>query len=147
MIFCQISADFGDNTDCIFSNYSYDGSVHCADFKCLRNHKTKEWLEPLFYYLTICPQMILSISCGRDDGELPIRDVRLESTCARGNHACCDACALKVGMFFSYLDIFIFSYIIWECKGSLFQFICKIFLNILYENDLFLFKERVICPF
>jgi hypothetical protein len=25
---------------------------------------------------TICPQMILSISCGRDDGELPIHDVR-----------------------------------------------------------------------
>ena len=58
--------------------------------------------------LTICPQMRQSISCGRDDGELPIRDVRLESTCARGSHACYDACAVMVGMFFSYLDIFIF---------------------------------------
>ena len=29
-----------------------------------------------FVFLTICLQMILSISCGRDDGELPKRDVR-----------------------------------------------------------------------
>ena len=80
-----------------------------------------------FVFLTICPQMIQSISCGRDDGELPKRDVRLESTCARGNRACYDACAVMVGMFFSYLDIFIFSF--WECKGSIFEFKYKIFLN------------------
>ena len=73
--------------------------------------------------------MILSISCGRDDGELPIHDVRLESTCARGSHACYDACAVMVGMFFSYLVLFILSYTNWECKGSLFQFIYKIFLK------------------
>ena len=78
-----------------------------------------------FVCLTTCPQMRRSVSCGHDDGELPIRDVHLESTCARGSHVCCDACAVMVGMFFSYLDIFIFSF--WECKGSIFDFKYKIF--------------------
>ena len=59
--------------------------------------------------ITICPQMIQSVSCGRDDGGQPIHDVRLESTCAHGNHVCYDACAVMVGMFFSLSYVFIFS--------------------------------------
>ena len=46
-----------------------------------------------------------------------------------------------VGMFFSYLDIFIFSYIIWECKGSLFDFICKIFYHFSMKMTCFVSKN------
>ena len=41
---------------------------------------------------------------------------------------------------------FYISYVIWECKGSLFDFICKILLKIIYVNNHFCLKERVVGP-
>ena len=87
--------------------------------------------------ITICLQMIQSVSCGRDDDGQPIRDVRLEWTYARGSRVCYGACDQMVGMFFSLFYVFIFLDVIWECKGSLFQFICKIFYHFSMKMTIF----------
>lgn len=50
-----------------------------------------------------------SVSYDRDDGELPAPCGRWEKTFSRGNRVCCGACAVKVEMFFSYRDFFIFA--------------------------------------
>ena len=87
--------------------------------------------------ITTCPQMIQSVSYGHDDGVQPIRDVRLEWTYARGSRVCYGACDQMVGMFFSLFYVFIFLGIIWECKGSLFQFIYKIFYHFSMKITIF----------
>ena len=46
-------------------------------YLCLTGDKEKRNRSPdQFLFLTICPQMIQSASCGHDGGVLPIRDVR-----------------------------------------------------------------------
>ena len=46
-------------------------NTHIVDIK-----QKEQLVSYSFVFLTICPQMIQSISCGRDDGELPKHDVR-----------------------------------------------------------------------
>ena len=52
-------------------------------------------------------QMILSVSCARDDGVQREPCARSEWTYAHGIRVCCDASSVMVGMFFSYLYPFI----------------------------------------
>ncbi len=63
-----------------------------------------------FGKITTEPLMKRSISCDRDDGELPIRDVRLEWTYAHEIRVCYGVSSAMVGMFFSYFLCFLFTF-------------------------------------
>ena len=77
--------------------------------------------------ITTCPQMIQSVSCDHGDDERPGRGDRWGWTSSHGIRACSRACALRVGMFFSYLLYFIFPKR--ECKFKPFTEIYKIFIT------------------
>ena len=78
--------------------------------------------------LTIFPQMIQSISYVHDDGELPIRGVRSEWTCAHEIRVCYGVCAAMVGMFFSLFLVFIYSRQIGSAKVVFLDGITKYFV-------------------
>lgn len=84
--------------------------------------------NPGDWTLTTCPQMIRSISYVHDDGELPIRGVRSEWTCAHEIRVCYGVCAAMVGMFFSLLLFFILSRQIGSAKVEIFGGTTKYFI-------------------
>ena len=91
--------------------------------------------------------MIQSVSCGHDDDVQPIRDVRLESTYARGSRACYGACDLMVGMFFSLFYVFIFSrYYFGSAKVVFFNLFTKYFANNYLKMLHYVQNGTHICP-
>ena len=84
--------------------------------------------NPGDWTLTTCLQMIRSISYVHGDGELPIRGVRSEWTCAHEIRVCYGVCAAMVGMFFSLLLFFILSRQIGSAKVAFFDGNTKYFI-------------------
>ena len=89
LVVCQIGADLCDDADGVLANDCNDYSVHVLKKFHIKQKERPD--RPLFCSsdplnnerhpsrdetASILTQMIQSVSCGRDDDELPIHDVR-----------------------------------------------------------------------